>query len=75
MTDLHSLSIKQLGEGLRARKFSSRELTAHFLKRIEAHDGKIWVEDNPGGGSVFSFVLQPANAEEVLKCGQSVSSP
>jgi two-component system sensor histidine kinase GlrK len=38
---------------------------------VEAHRGQIWVEDNPSGGSVFSFVLQPAANEEVLKCGQT----
>jgi aspartyl-tRNA(Asn)/glutamyl-tRNA(Gln) amidotransferase subunit A len=35
------LSIRQLADGLRAKKFSSRELTAHFLKRIETHDRKL----------------------------------
>jgi two-component system sensor histidine kinase GlrK len=24
---------------------------------VEAHNGNIWVEDNPGGGSIFSFAL------------------
>ena len=38
---------------------------------IKAHRGLIWVEDNPNGGSVFSFVLQPAASQEVLKCGQT----
>ncbi|PYT07101.1 MAG: hypothetical protein DMF60_07830 [Acidobacteria bacterium] len=38
---------------------------------VEAHHGQIWVEDNSNGGSVFSFVLQPAAIEEVLKCGQT----
>ena len=38
---------------------------------VEAHRGEIWVEDNPQGGSVFSFLLQPATHEEVLTCGQS----
>ena len=38
---LHTLSIRQLSEGLRAKKFSSRELTQHFLKRIEIHDKKL----------------------------------
>jgi len=37
---------------------------------VRAHQGEIWVEDNPNGGSVFSFVLQAAANEEVLKCGQ-----
>lgn len=35
---MHHLSIRQLADGLRHKQFSSRELTAHFLKRIEAHD-------------------------------------
>ena len=35
---MHKLTIKQLAEGLRSRKFSSRELTQHYLQRIEAHD-------------------------------------
>jgi len=38
---------------------------------VQAHRGEIWVEDNPQGGSVFSFLLQPATHEEVLTCGQS----
>ena len=38
---MHTLSIKQLGEALRARKFSSRELTQHYLKRIEAFDPQL----------------------------------
>jgi signal transduction histidine kinase len=38
---------------------------------VEAHHGRIWVEDNPNGGSIFSFELQPAAGEEVLKCGQT----
>ena len=38
---------------------------------VEAHQGDIWVEDNPNGGSVFTFMLHPAAKEEVIKCGQS----
>lgn len=38
---------------------------------VEAHRGQIWVEDNPNGGSVFSFVLRPATRAEVVTCGQS----
>jgi two-component system sensor histidine kinase GlrK len=32
---------------------------------VEAHQGRIWVEDNPSGGSVFSFRLQGAARMEV----------
>ena len=38
---MHTLSIKQLSEGLRAKRFSSRELTQHFLKRIETLDPQL----------------------------------
>jgi signal transduction histidine kinase len=37
---------------------------------VEAHRGKIWVEDNPTGGSMFLFILQPGR-EEVVSCGQT----
>ena len=30
---------------------------------VEAHDGKMWAESNPGGGAVFSFMLPLVNAE------------
>ena len=30
---------------------------------IEAHHGKLWAEENPGGGTVFSFVLPLANED------------
>ncbi|MDO7209214.1 Asp-tRNA(Asn)/Glu-tRNA(Gln) amidotransferase subunit GatA [Acinetobacter nosocomialis] len=38
MTDLHRLSIRELAEGLSQTKFSSRELTEHYLKRIAKID-------------------------------------
>jgi aspartyl-tRNA(Asn)/glutamyl-tRNA(Gln) amidotransferase subunit A len=38
---LHTLSLRELAAGLRAKKFSSVELTRHFLGRIEAHDRKL----------------------------------
>jgi aspartyl-tRNA(Asn)/glutamyl-tRNA(Gln) amidotransferase subunit A len=38
---MHNLSIKQLAEGLRAKKFSARELAKHFLARIEQHASRL----------------------------------
>jgi aspartyl-tRNA(Asn)/glutamyl-tRNA(Gln) amidotransferase subunit A len=35
---LHTLSLRELSDGLRAKKFSSRELARHYLDRIAAHD-------------------------------------
>lgn len=41
MTDLHRLSIRELSQGLQQRQFSSRELTEHYLKRIDKLDTQI----------------------------------
>ena len=38
---MHTLSVSALGEALRRKEFSSAELTAHFLDRIEAHDSTL----------------------------------
>jgi two-component system sensor kinase FixL len=32
---------------------------------IEAHGGQIWVDANPGGGTVFRFTLRGVNKEDV----------
>ncbi|MCU4414203.1 Asp-tRNA(Asn)/Glu-tRNA(Gln) amidotransferase subunit GatA [Acinetobacter sp. WU_MDCI_Axc73] len=41
MTDLHRLSIRELSQGLSQAKFSSRELTQHYLNRIAKIDTQI----------------------------------
>lgn len=41
MSELHHLSTEQLITGLQDKQFSSLELTEHFIKRIDAFDGKI----------------------------------
>ena len=41
MTDLHRLSIRELSEGLAGAKFSSRELTEHYLQRIAKLDSQV----------------------------------
>ena len=32
---------------------------------IEAHGGKIWIEDNPAGGTIFRFTLRTMTREEL----------
>ncbi|ROH88696.1 Asp-tRNA(Asn)/Glu-tRNA(Gln) amidotransferase subunit GatA [Stagnimonas aquatica] len=38
---MHTLSLNELAAGLKARKFSSRELTQHYLTRIAERDGAL----------------------------------
>jgi aspartyl-tRNA(Asn)/glutamyl-tRNA(Gln) amidotransferase subunit A len=38
MTEPHQQSLSELADGLRAKRFSSVELTRHFLNRIERHN-------------------------------------
>ncbi|HEY1076787.1 MAG TPA: Asp-tRNA(Asn)/Glu-tRNA(Gln) amidotransferase subunit GatA [Fontimonas sp.] len=65
---MHTLSIKAQAEGLRAKKFSSRELTQHYLDRIAAHD--------PALNSYISVtaeqaLAQAAAADAVLASGKA----
>ncbi len=41
MSELHTYTLTQLAAGLRAKKFSSVELTKHFLTRVEKFNGEI----------------------------------
>ncbi len=36
---------------------------------VEAHGGKIWVENRPGGGTIFRFTLRAATIEEAVDAG------
>jgi aspartyl-tRNA(Asn)/glutamyl-tRNA(Gln) amidotransferase subunit A len=38
MSELHHLTLAELSDGLKARRYSSVELARHFLARIERHD-------------------------------------
>ena len=38
---MHTLTLAELSAGLRARRYSSVELTQHFLKRIEQHNAAL----------------------------------
>ena len=38
---MHNKTLNELAAGLKEKKFSSRELTEHFLGRIEQHDGAL----------------------------------
>ncbi|MDO4441709.1 MAG: Asp-tRNA(Asn)/Glu-tRNA(Gln) amidotransferase subunit GatA [Moraxella sp.] len=38
MTTLHTLSVREIADGLQAKQFSSVELTEHFLNRIDSLD-------------------------------------
>jgi signal transduction histidine kinase len=40
---------------------------------VEAHHGSIWMDNNPGGGSVFCFTLSAAAAVAATPASHSVS--
>jgi len=41
---------------------------------VEAHGGTIWVQDNPGGGSVFCFMLHAAAAPSSRVASDSIAA-
>jgi two-component system sensor kinase FixL len=42
---------------------------------IEAHNGRLWAESNPGGGTIFSFVLKLAGPDGLMNEDRSFSFP
>ncbi len=70
MTELHHLTLAELNEGLRARRFSSVELARHFLARIERL--------NPTLNALITVTAEQAlaqaqRADELLASGEAVS--
>ena len=68
MTELHHLTLAELAEGLRARAFSSVELTRHFLGRIERL--------NPDLNALITVTAEralaaAAQADELLASGEA----
>jgi signal transduction histidine kinase len=50
--------------GMPSRKRGSGLGLTYCRLAIEAHGGEIWVDDNPGGGSIFIFTLPVSGAKE-----------
>jgi len=50
--------------GMASRKRGSGLGLTYCRLAMEAHGGEIWVDDNPGGGSVFIFTLPVAGPDE-----------
>ena len=68
MTELHHLTLAELNEGLRARRFSSVEITRHFLSRIERL--------NPALNAVITVTAEQAlaaaqRADQLLASGEA----
>jgi len=68
MTELHHLTLAELNEGLRARRFSSVELARHFLARIERM--------NPTLNALITVTAEQAmaaaqRADELLASGEA----
>lgn len=68
MTELHHLTLAELNEGLRARRFSSVELTRHYLARIERL--------NPALNALITVTADQAlgaaqRADELLASGEA----
>jgi aspartyl-tRNA(Asn)/glutamyl-tRNA(Gln) amidotransferase subunit A len=68
MTELHHLTLAELNEGLRARRFSSVEITRHYLARLERL--------NPALNAVITVTAEQAlaaaqRADRLLAAGEA----
>jgi two-component system sensor kinase FixL len=36
---------------------------------IESHGGRIWIESNPGGGTIFRFTVRTVSEEDARNAG------
>jgi aspartyl-tRNA(Asn)/glutamyl-tRNA(Gln) amidotransferase subunit A len=68
MTELHHLTLAELNEGLRARRFSSVEITRHYLARLERL--------NPALNAVITVTAEQAlaaaqRADQLLASGEA----
>src|SRR3954454_8800323 len=70
MTELHHHSLTELAEGLRARKFSSVELTRHFLGRIEKHNSELNAFVTVTGEQALASA---ARADKLLASGEAAA--
>ncbi|ELA08982.1 aspartyl/glutamyl-tRNA amidotransferase subunit A [Moraxella macacae 0408225] len=68
MTQLHTLSVKELADGLANKDFSSTELTQYFLQRIDKHDKQLnsFITVTPE-----LALAQAKQADERLKSGNA----
>lgn len=69
-TALHHRSLAELAQGLERRDFSSRELTQHFLDRIQRFDGEL----NSFITVCADLALQQADAADARRAAGQVSA-
>jgi aspartyl-tRNA(Asn)/glutamyl-tRNA(Gln) amidotransferase subunit A len=69
MTELHRLTLAELNEGLRARRFSSVELARHFLARIERFNPTLNAFITVTGEQALAAARR---ADELLAAGEAL---
>ena len=65
---LSEAMLDNLFEPFRTTKESGTGLGLPICRTIvEAHGGRLWAENGPGGGAIFSFALPSAATEETAR--------